>query len=219
MAAKRLDLRGKTFGRLKVLHISHSAKNGDILWKCECSCGNIILIRASNLKSGNTSSCGCLAIDIRTSHNMSGIPEYKVWEGIIQRCTNPKTSNYNDYGGRGIKVCQRWFNFKYFIEDMGRRPSSKYKIDRIDNNGNYEPNNCRWVTQSIQSKNSRNHKTNKTGVRGVTFINNKYRASISVNNKTLYLGTYKTLNDAKEARKKAETQYWGKEYSYENNED
>lgn len=124
-----------------------------------------------------------------------------------RRCTNPKLSKW--YGN--ISVCQRWTNsYAAFIEDVGRKPSEKHTLDRIDSTGNYEPNNVRWVLMVVQSRNTKNHCTNKTGIRGVSWskAKNKWRTAIYVNNKQKHIGYFDSIDAAKDARKQAEIKYW-----------
>jgi hypothetical protein len=159
-----IDLSGQIFGRLTVLKIDNSIAQKPIYWKCRCSCGNIATIRGSRLTSGITQSCGCLAnertIARSTIHGMSHVSEYKIRMGMIARCYNPSSPNFKNYGGRGITVCDEWKNdFITFFKYVGKRPSPKHSLDRIDNDGNYEPGNVRWATQKQQSNNARhNHK-------------------------------------------------------------
>ena len=130
---------------------------------------------------------------------------------MIKRCTYKKYSHYKYYGGRGIFVCDRWrHSFINFFTDMGLKPSDKHSIDRIDNNGNYEPANCQWATRSEQMRNCRVQKRNISGVTGVIWrkSRNKWRAHIRVNNKSMWLGTFSRLDDAIAARKTAELKYW-----------
>ena len=130
--------------------------------------------------------------------------EYKSWDGMKSRCLNPNNDKYERYGGRGIKVCDRWANsFKDFLTDMGKRPSKKYSIDRIDNDGNYEPSNCRWATKAEQECNKGVRKDNKIGVTGITMLpSGNYWARVGINKKVYSLGVFKTLDEAVEARKK-----------------
>lgn len=146
----------------------------------------------------------------RESHGMHKTTEYTIWVSMVQRCTNPKDDNYPYYGGRGIKVCDRWRNsFNSFYEDMGDRPSN-LTLDRINTNGDYEPSNCRWASRSTQSLNTRVRRNNKTGVKGVwqTKRSNKYEASIRAGGKKTVLGYYSNIEDAIAVRFMAESIYY-----------
>jgi hypothetical protein len=155
---KRENHEGKRFGRLVVLDRSHRT-NGGVMWRCACDCGQESIVLGSNL-GRKTNSCGCLMVDSRTTHGhavgrtsggrRSGT--YSTWLAMHQRCKNQKVKSYKRYGGRGITVCERWNSFENFLADMGERPDDK-SIDRIDNDGNYEPSNCRWATHKEQMAN------------------------------------------------------------------
>ena len=159
------DLTGKRYGRLIVVGMSEkrTASRGGICI-CQCDCGNIKEVASLALKSGATVSCGCynkeyLRNNIVHGHNRVAKRSitYTTWDKMMSRCYREKDPGYSYYGGRGIIVCERWHKFENFLEDMGERPNKKHSIDRIDSNGNYEPENCRWATQKQQMQNmSRN---------------------------------------------------------------
>lgn len=135
-------------------------------------------------------------------------PEYRVWQNMKNRASNKRTPDYVNYGGRGIKVCDRWLkSYCNFIEDMGPRPNPSYQLDRIDNDGNYTPENCRWTTRTVQKINQRKYKNNTSGYRGVYKVSNGFTAKIGVNRQLIHLGRYDTLEEALAVREEAEGKY------------
>lgn len=154
----KLNLIGQRFGRLVVLEEAGYNSSKKIRWKCTCDCGNIHYATTTDLRRGDTKSCGCLKKEItskrRRKHGGSGTQLYNVWKKIRERCYNPNDVNYHRYGGRGIKLCDEWedfSNFKTWSDSNGY--TSTLTIDRINNDGNYEPSNCRWVDMTTQVRN------------------------------------------------------------------
>lgn len=157
-----INLVGQRFGRLLVQSKAAATPGRDSRWTCRCDCGQSSVVRGTYLRTGKTRSCGCLvrvrARENAKRHGQSRTPTHLSWMGAIQRCTDPNHARYADYGGRGIKVCERWQVFENFLADMGERPAGT-SIDRINNDGDYEPDNCRWATKTQQARNCRTNHT------------------------------------------------------------
>lgn len=180
---KACNLTAQVFGRLTVVFRAENNKRGDARWHCRCECGTEKVVQAWLLKSGHTKSCGCfnrevtaerhknpefqakfLRAKVKHGHTprddngkKAPSPTYKSWRNLKKRCNNPNHTDYKDYGGRGIAVCERWSDFRNFLEDMGERPEGK-TIDRKDNDGGYYKENCRWATAKEQRLNQRPRK-------------------------------------------------------------
>ncbi len=154
-----IDYTGQTFGRLTAVRmIERDPKWNAHRWLFKCACGGEHVASITLVRRGNTSSCGCLfterMVARNTTHGLSKRPEYKIWKDMRARCSNPNDSDFHNYGGRGIKVCERWDDFAHFFTDMGPRPPSG-TVERKDVNGDYEPDNCIWDTWEAQANNKR----------------------------------------------------------------
>lgn len=201
---------GECFGRLTVVEFAgHVHRSGARYrqWRCRCLCGNEVTAVTGALTTGNTQSCGCRKRDETvarlTRHGGRHTPEYVVWNAMRKRCENPKNAKYADYGGRGILVCERWRDFANFLADMGRRPSTRHSIERIDNDRGYEPENCAWVLRETQNRNQRQRADNSSGHTGVIWHKNsrKWEAFIGFKGQRVYIGQFADINDAVAARK------------------
>ena len=166
LSKKAKDITGQTFNRLTAISPIGRTAHGSIKWLCICKCGTYHTVRLGGLTSGMTQSCGCRKREgaaarmttMLTTHGMTHSLENGIWRSMRKRCKNKNDDYYHLYGGRGITVCKRWDKFENFYADMGKRPTNNHSIDRIDNNGNYTPENCRWVTMKQQCRNKRNNR-------------------------------------------------------------
>lgn len=189
------DLTGQKFGRLTIIETTGKNKAGQYRWRASCVCGKDIIALGSNIIRGDTQSCGCLqkerAAQAHFKHGGSSCKghtkEYATWSRIKNRCCNPKSLDYLDYGGRGIKICDRWLDpehgFENFLADMGPCPSPKHSIERKDNDGDYCPENCVWATQKEQQNNRRNN--HKIEFRGETKTLMQWSEEKGINRGTL----------------------------------
>lgn len=168
----------------------------------KCFCGNEFKTQIEGVKNKRTKSCGCYGKKIKTTHGFKGHELYTVWCNMKSRCNNKNSKYYSNYGGRGIEVCERWLDIKNFIEDMYPSFEQGLSLDRMDVDGNYSKENCRWATRNIQQRNTRKIcSKNTSGYRGVTFDKktNKWKTQIVVNGKIIYLGYFIDKTDAAKA--------------------
>lgn len=182
---------GDVFGYITAIRLRNRAPHGGTTWFCECICGAQMVCAGNRLLTGHKKSCGCKTVAMIVStvskhgcnRENKPTPEYQSWAHMKSRCLLKTNRAYTDYGGRGIKVCDRWLRFENFLADMGIRPSPRHSLDRIDNSGNYEPGNCRWATAIVQANNSR--KCRYLSFRGETLTASQWERRVGLPEKAI----------------------------------
>lgn len=176
---------GSTVNKLTLVRIAGKTANKLLIGLFSCECGGHKEIIMRDVKRGRTKSCGCLKnVSYASTHGLSGTPEHVVWSGIKQRCNNKNSGKYMYYGGRGISICKEWADFSVFLKDMGKRPDKTFSIDRINNNGNYEPSNCVWKSRISQMNNTRGNRV--VTVYGVTDTVANFARALEVPSSRIY---------------------------------
>lgn len=205
--SKPLDMVGKKFGALTVIERAPNDKHGKTRWLCKCECGNESTPNGADLKSGKSKSCGCSHV----THGLSHHRTHNIFIQMKERCYNPKNVSYPWYGAKGIGICQQWLDsfpdfYRWALENGYE---DTLEIDRINSDEDYKPENCRWVTRTVQNVNQKIRVDNTSGYKGVKWnkARKKWEVSISVDNKRHYLGLHETLEKAVEVRKEAEKKY------------
>jgi hypothetical protein len=210
----------KKFGRITIIDFFKNEKK-EVLCKCICDCGNVKNINWQSLKRNITLSCGCLrnerVKEKNSTHGMSNTSIYDIWSSMISRCKNINNKFYKNYGGRNIGVCKSWESFENFYEDMGNQPFEKAQLDRIDNDKEYNKENCRWVTKNQNNSNRGSFKNKTSNYKGVYYDRqkNKWKSCIRINGKTKHLGYFEKEIDAA-AKYNEHASIVFKEYAYLN---
>lgn len=170
------NLIGETFNKLTVIAPSEKDLSGSVRWVCKCDCGNTITVLARSIVRGHTKSCGCIKSESiresQTTHGLSNTRQYKTWASMMRRCYTVSEKAYPRYGGRGIRVCDEWHDFKNFWKDMGGSYGATLTLERIDINKDYCPENCEWATMQKQSMNRGTQSNNVLGIANIKVINN-----------------------------------------------
>lgn len=206
------DMTGKKINNLQVIKYAGKNDKGQVLWECKCDCGNpnSIIVQGRYLRANQVRSCGCL----KNKHGLHKSRINNEYRHMKDRCLNSKSQIYENYGGRGISICDEWLGENGFINfynwAIKNGYSDKLTLDRINNDGNYEPDNCRWTTKTVQSINRRTNKNNASGIKGVYWSkkDKSWYAQITLNKKCIHLGYCKSKEEAVEKRRKAENKYF-----------
>lgn len=206
-----IDLTGRRFGRLVVVRRSEGGATRHARWVCACDCGRETCSLGQSLRSGESLSCGCLRSELttarQTTHGLRASREYRSWNNMIQRVTNPKNTNFHHYGGRGIVICAEWREFSRFYADMGACPPG-HTLERVDNNGSYVKANCVWAPRTTQARNTRRTSPENVGI--YENAAGTFEVRIRADGHRLHVGTYGSLADARDARRAAEAAHWGR---------
>lgn len=203
-----VDRVGMRYNRLLVVSAEGRATNKHFLWGCLCDCGNRLVVDGCSLVTGNTQSCGCYLKERITKHGGWKKASYNTWRAMIRRCTRAQDKDFKRYGAAGIKVCSRWLEYTAFVADMGE-PVGEQTLDRIDPQGNYTPDNCRWASPTVQARNIRMPHRNTTGVIGVGFRAGRWFARIKHKRKAFQTRLFDSFEEAVQARKELELKHWG----------
>ena len=183
---KITEMVGKTFNRLTVISRAGTSQDRQATWNCLCACGVNKVVAGGHLRSGHTKSCGCFSSEQKATrsitHGMSNTPTLEVWKNMMNRCFNKNVPAYEDYGLRGITVCERWKDFNLFFKDMDVRPAELF-LERVDNDLGYSPENCKWATRAEQARNTRRNK--RLTIDGVTLVMADWAQSAGIKQSTL----------------------------------
>lgn len=218
---KGLDVKGQKFTKLTVMSLSDKSHYQADYWNCLCDCGNKVVLLTRQLIKGNVKSCGCLLKESiakvgknNIKHGLRETRQYQIWSGMKSRCHNENSDVYLSYGARGISYDDKWETFGGFWEDMEEGYSDDLTLDRIDPNGDYNKENCRWVDKFLQAINKNTSINNTSGTTGVSWVeaNQNWRVRISVEGKRLCLGSFESYEEAVLIRKQAEIAYYGENF-------
>lgn len=212
------DLTGSVYARWTVIsrgedYIYPKSGKISVRWNCLCECGNISLVHGAHLKNGSSQSCGCLSVEVSTSHGLSNTRAYKAYSHMMKRCYNASEKDKEHYQEKGITVCQRWLDsIENFYEDMGECPKD-YELERLDYSLGYSPDNCVWASEQTQAENRSKFSNNTSGKTGVTWseLHSKWRVYLYHNKQKHEGGLFENIEDAVSKRKQLETEVLGYE--------